>query len=78
MSRRNRNQQELNCAVANAIVENVHVVRHRGFSFINLREGKFDLDSDNRPPIAVDWDEQELSHRFDRAIPSLISLAEVA
>ncbi|MDB5385446.1 MAG: hypothetical protein JWM11_1092 [Planctomycetaceae bacterium] len=78
MSQTARNQQDLNCAVANATGEDGHVIRHRGLSYVNLREENFDLDSDHRPPFVIDWGKEKLSRGFDRTISSIHSLAEVA
>jgi hypothetical protein len=78
MSRRNRNQHDLDHAVASATGEDLQVIRRRGFSLINLCDDDFDPEVDQRDPYVIDWDEQEFSHEFNRSFPSMTSLAEVA
>lgn len=78
MSRRNRNQHDLDHAVASATGEDLQVIRRRGFSLINLCDDNFDPEVDQRAPYVIDWDEHELSHEFGRMFPTVTSLAEVA
>ncbi|HEY0983006.1 hypothetical protein [Schlesneria sp.] len=78
MSRLNRNQRDLDCAVATATGEELRVIRRRGFSLIDLHDDNFDPEVDQRPPQFIDWDEQELSHDFDDSCRTTSLLAEVA
>lgn len=78
MSRRNRHQHDLDSAVATATGEELHVIRHRGFSPIDLRDDNFDPEADQRPPLVIDWDEHELSHESNRSFSMSGSFAEVA
>ena len=78
MFRRNLNQRELDNAVARATGEDLQVIRHRGFSLINPSDVDFDPEVDQRAPYVIDWDDNEFPNEFDRPLPSMTSLAEVA
>ena len=49
-------RRDLESAVAAATGEDVHEIRRRGFSLLNLRDRDFDPEPDNLPPQAIDWD----------------------
>jgi len=49
-------RRDLESAVAAATGEDVHEIRRRGFSLLNLRDRDFDPEPDNLRPQAIDWD----------------------
>jgi hypothetical protein len=78
MSRRDRNQQAFDGAVANGTQEDLRVSRQQGFWFIPLCDDNIDLDCDHRSEFVDEWDEQELFHGFDHTVSSITFLAEVS
>jgi hypothetical protein len=61
MRLRNRIQREIDNAVAAVTGEDLRVVRHRGFSIVDLENDNFDPEPDLLPPQTIDWDELESS-----------------
>jgi hypothetical protein len=53
-------QKQLNQLVADATGEDLHEIRHRGFSLVDPFESNFDPEPDELSPNFVDWDELAL------------------
>lgn len=61
MSRRYRNQDDLDCAVASATGEDLRFIRRHGFSLVDPHNANFDPEPDLLPPQFIDWDDLEMS-----------------
>lgn len=71
MSRRYRNQDDLDCAVANVTGEDLRFIRRHGFSLVDSHNANFDPEPDLLPPQYIDWDDLELSrHDASECQPS--------
>ncbi len=53
-------KKHLNQLVADATGEDLHEIRHRGFSLVDPFDSNFDPEPDDLPPQMIDWDELEL------------------
>jgi hypothetical protein len=53
-------QKQLNQLVADATGEDLHEIRHRGFSLMDPFDSNFDPEPDDLPPQRIDWDELDL------------------
>jgi hypothetical protein len=56
-------QKHLNEMVAAATGEDLHEIRHRGFSLVDPFESNFDPEPDDLPPQRIDWDELDLQRQ---------------
>ena len=56
MSRRYRKRYELGCVVAGVTRDDLQVIRHRGFSPIDLEDQHFNRESDLRASLILAWD----------------------
>ena len=56
-------QKHLNEMVAAATGEDLHEIRHRGFSLVDPFESNFDPELDDLPPQRIDWDELDLQRQ---------------
>jgi hypothetical protein len=78
MRLRNRIQREIDNEVAAVTGEDLRVVRHRGFSIVDLENDNFDPEPDLLPPQTIDWDELESSRTFSFACQKTVPLQGVA
>jgi len=78
MSRRYRNQDDLDCAVASATGEDMGFIRRHGFSLVDPHNDNFDPEPDLLPPQFIDWDELEMSRHDSIECQPSRSLRRVA
>lgn len=78
MSRRYRNQDDLDCAVASVTGEDLRFIRRHGFSLVDPHNANFDPEPDLLPPQFIDWDELEMSRHDSIECQPSRSLRRVA
>ncbi len=63
-------QNQLDREVASALGEDLHEIRHRGFSLADPLDVDFDPEPNDLPPQVLDWDDYDTEHQ----VPTVANL----